>query len=222
MLSEERISMSQPERDVLRVMGPVLAGERTQTEASRLLGKSVRQVRRIQRRLEADGDVGVIHRLRGRRSNHKSEASFRKRVIAVYKSDYSDFGPTLAAEKLAERELLVSSETLRRWLLEAGLWTRKRRRDKHRSRRPRRECFGEMLQADGSEHAWTEGRGETLELLVLIDDATNWIEARFYPGERLVSYFDLLGRWLKVHGRPCAFYADRSTIFQPQDRKSVV
>ena len=75
-----------------------------------------------------------------------------------------------------------------------------------------------MLQADGSEHDWTEGRGETMELLLLIDDATNRIEARFYPGERLVSYFDLLGRWLKRHGRPCAFYADRSTIFQPQEK----
>ena len=204
--------MRQSERDVLRVMGPVLGVQRTQSEASRLLGKSVRQVRRIQRRLEAEGDGGVLHRLRGCRSNHKREASFRERVLAVYKADYSDFGPTLAAEKLGEREWLVSSETLRRWLRDAGLWTRKRRRDKHRSRRPRRECIGEMLQADGSEHDWTEGRGGTRELLVPIDDATNRIEARFYPGERLVSYFDLLGRWIKGHGRPCAFYADRSTI----------
>jgi len=218
MLSEERIAMSQRERDVLKVMGPVLLGDRTQSEAARLLSKSIRQVRRIQRRLETEGDWGVIHRSRGRASNHKSAASFRKKVIAMYKADYGDFGPTLAAEKLAERKLVVSSETLRRWLLAAGLWTRKRRRDKHRSRRPRRACFGEMLQADGSEHDWTEGRGATMELLLLIDDATNRIEARFYPGERLVSYFDLLGYWLKRHGRPCAFYADRSTIFQPQEK----
>ena len=120
MLSEERISMSQRERDVLKVMGLVLSGERTQPEAARLLGKSVRQVRRIRRRLEAAGDVGVIHRLRGQRSNHKSEESFRKQVVALYKADYSDFGPTLAAEKLAERNLVVSSETLRRWLLAEG------------------------------------------------------------------------------------------------------
>ena len=168
--------MSQRERDVLKVMGPVLVDERTQAEACRLLGKTVRQVRRIQRRLEAEGDLGVIHRLRGRRSNRTSEGTFRKQVVAVYKADYGDFGPTLAAEKLAERGLVVSSETLRRWLLDEGLWKRKRRRDKHRSRRPRRECFGEMIQADGSEHDWTEGRGETMELLVLIDDATNRIE----------------------------------------------
>jgi len=217
-LSEERIAMSQRERDVLQVMGPVLVGERTQAEACRLLGKTVRQVRRIQRRLEAEGDAGVIHGLRGRHSNHKSEGTFRKQVVAVYKSDYSDFGPTLAAEKLAERGLVVSSETLRRWLLDEGLWKRKRRRDKHRSRRPRRECFGEMIQADSSQHDWTEGRGETMELLVLIDDATNRIEARFYPGERLVCYFDLLGRYLQRRGRPLAFYADRSTIFQPQEK----
>ena len=167
--------MSQRERDVLKVMGLVLSGERTQPEAARLLGKSVRQVRRIRRRLEAEGDVGVLHRLRGRRSNRKSEESLRKEVVSVYQSDYSDFGPTLAAEKLADRDLVVSSETLRRWLLAEGLWQRKRRRNKHRSRRPRRECFGEMIQADGSEHDWTEGRGETMELLLLIDDATNRI-----------------------------------------------
>lgn len=210
--------MSQRERDVLQVMGPVLVGARTQAEACRLLGKSVRQVRRIQRRLEAEGDVGVIHRLRGRASNHKRDASLRKRVIDVYRADYSDFGPTLAAEKLAERDLVVSSETLRRWLLEEGLWKRKRRRNKHRSRRARRACFGEMIQADGSQHDWTEGRGETMELLVLIDDATNRIEARFYPGETLAGYFDLWGRYLKRRGRPLAFYADRSTIFQPQEK----
>jgi transposase len=217
-LSEERIAMSQPERDVLKVMGPVLTGERTQAEAARLLKKSVRQIRRIQRRLEAEGDQGVIHRLRGQPSNHQSDEAFRKEVIAVYQADYSDFGPTLAAEKLAERQLGVSSESLRRWLLAEGLWTPKRRRNPHRSRRARRECFGEMIQADGSEHDWTEGRGETMELLVMIDDATNRIEARFYPGERLVCYFDLLDRYLKRHGRPLAFYADRSTIFQPKEK----
>lgn len=218
MLSEDRIAMSQRERDVLKVIGPVLAGERSQEEAARLLGKSIRQIRRIQRRLEAEGDAGVIHRLRGRPSNRQSEDCFRKEVVAVYREDYSDFGPTLAAEKLAERGLVVSSETLRRWLFAEGLWKRKRRRDKHRSRRARRACFGEMIQADASEHDWTEGRGETMELLVLIDDATNRIEARFYPGERLVSYFDLLARYLKRHGRPGAFYADRSTIFQPKEK----
>ena len=120
-MSEERIGMSQRERDVLKVMSGVLAGDRRQVEASRLLGKSIRQVRRIQRRLESEGDVGVMHRLRGRASNHKSQGAFRKQVIAAYQSDYSDFGPTLAAEKLADRELIVSSETMRRWLLEEGL-----------------------------------------------------------------------------------------------------
>ena len=217
-MSEDWIAMSQRERDVLKVMGPVLSGQRTQAEAARLLEKSERQIRRIQRRLEAEGDMGVVHRLRGRQSNRRSDEALRKQVLAVYQSDYSDFGPTLAAEKLAERGLMVSSETLRRWLLAAGLWTRKRRRDKHRSRRARRECFGEMIQADGSEHDWTEGRGETMELLVFIDDATNRIEARFYPGERLVCYLDLMGRYLKRHGRPLAFYADRSTIFQPTEK----
>ena len=221
-MSEDRIEMSQIERDVLKVMSVVLNGERTQLEASRLLGKSVRQVRRIQRRLESDGDSGVMHGLRGRASNRKIDESLRREVLKAYETDYPDFGPTLASEKLAVRGLVVSSETLRRWLLAAGLWKRKRRREVHRSRRVRKECFGEMLQADGSIHEWTEGRGEAMVLVAMIDDATSQIEARFYAGETLEGYFDLLGRWLKQHGRPISYYADKNSIFQPQERGKAV
>ena len=192
-MSEARISMSQRERDVLKVMTPVLRGDRTQSEAARLLGRSVRTVRRMQRRLESKGDAGVIHGLRGRESNHGSCSSFRAEVVRRYRESYGDFGPTFASEKLAEEGLEVVPETLRRWLIAEGLWTRKRRRKQHRQRRPRRECFGELLQADGSEHDWLEGRGESMELLVLIDDATNRILARFYPGETTEAYMDLLG-----------------------------
>lgn len=210
--------MSQRERDVLKVMAPVLRGDRTQSEAARLLGRSVRTVRRIQRRLESNGDTGVIHGLRGRESNHGSCSSYRAEVLRRYRESYGDFGPTFASEKLAEEGLEVVPETLRRWLIAEGLWTRKRRRKQHRQRRPRRECFGELLQADGSEHDWLEGRGESMELLVLIDDATNRILARFYPGETTEAYLDLLGRWLRKYGRPLSFYADRHSIFQSQDR----
>jgi hypothetical protein len=214
---ENRISMSARERDVLKVMGAVLSGERTQVEAARLLSKCVRQVRRIARRLEAEGDRGVIHRLRGRSSNHRSSPQLREQVLSAYRKDYPDFGPTLASEKLSERGLCVSADTLRRWLLAEGLWERKRQRDRHRRRRERRECFGELVQVDTSIHDWLEGRSaEPIVLVAMIDDATSRVLARFYEGETVAAYMDLLGRWLTRHGRPVAVYTDHDSVFEAQ------
>jgi hypothetical protein len=214
----DRIEMSQRERDRLKVMSLVMSGERTQVEAGRLLGLCARQVRRIQRRLEAEGDGGVVHRLRGRTSNARKDDVFRRQVLRTYSKDYMGFGPTLAAEKLAERGLPISAETLRGWLILAKWWTPKRRRQTHRSRRARRACFGELVQADGSIHDWLEGRGPCMTLLVMIDDATSKVVARFYPGETTDGYFDLLGRYLRKHGRMVAIYADRNSIFFANDK----
>lgn len=213
LMSEDRLEMSQRERDVLKVMGAVLSGKRTKKEAARLLRRSVRQVRRLARRLEAVGDGAVIHGLRGKPSNRRLAAGTREQALEIYREELPDFGPTLASEKLAERGLLVSADTLRRWLLEAGLWQRRRRRDEHRSRRRRRECCGELVQMDTSIHDWLEGRGETMVLTAMIDDATNLVQARFYAGETVVGHFDLLGRWLARHGRPLALYTDRDSIY---------
>ena len=209
----DRIEMSQRERDRLKVMASVLEGRRTQPEAARLLARCVRQVRRIQRRLEVEGDAGVIHRLRGRPSNRAKGDDPRGRVLSRYRQRYMGFGPTLAAEKLTAEGLVVSDETLRHWLLRAGLWQRKRQRDKHRQRRDRRECFGELTQADGSEHDWLEGRGPRMVLLVMIDDATSKTVARFYPAETTEGYMDLLGRYLRKHGRMVAMYTDHDSVF---------
>ena len=214
----DRIAMSQRERDVLKVMSGVLGGERTQVEAARLLGRSVRQVRRMQRRLEEEGDGAVMHGLRGRPSNRRVGEGIRERVLAEYRRELMGFGPTLASEKLAERRLEVVPETLRLWLTSAGLWERQRKRDRHRRRRERRACFGELVQMDTSIHDWTEGRGEEMVLVAMIDDATSRIEARFYCGETLESHWDLLGRWRVRYGRPRALYTDRDSIFQSQSR----
>ena len=211
---ESRIEMSQHERDVLKIMSSVLQGERTQREAARLLHVSERQVRRIQRRLEHDGDGGVVHGLRGRPSNRQLNTSLKEEALVIYEKELSDFGPTLASEVLYERGLEVSPDTLRRWLLASGLWKRVRRRDQHRSRRPRRECFGELIQMDASIHSWLEGRGEEMVLVAMIDDATNRLLARFYEGETVEAYFDLVSRWLAKYGRPMAFYTDHDSIFE--------
>ena len=216
-MDKDRIEMNQRERDRLKVMSLVIARERTQVEAGRLLGLSDRQVRRIHRRLEAEGDVGVVHRLRGRRSNARKRPTFREQVLRICAKEYRGFGPTLAAEKLTERGLAISAETLRGWMTSAMLWTPKRRRQKHRSRRARRECFGELVQTDGSIHDWLEGRGSPMTLLVMIDDATSKVVARFFPAETTEGYFDLLGRYLRRHGRMVAIYADRNSIFFATD-----
>ena len=214
----DRIAMSQKERDVLKVMQGVIEGKRTQAEAARLLKRSVRQVRRLQRRLEADGDGILVHGLRGRPSNRRTDPEVRRKVLQAYRRRYPDFGPTLAAEKLAADGLPVGVETLRRWLLAEGLWERKRYRDPHRSRRPRRACFGELVQMDASIHDWLEGRGESMVLITMIDDATNRIEAKFYPGGTVEAHMDLMGDWLRRYGRPHALYTDRHSIFEPQDK----
>jgi len=132
------------------------------------------------------------------------------------------FGPTLAAEKLTAEGLVVSDETLRNWLLRAQLWERKRQRDKHRSRRDRRACLGELTQVDGSEHNWLEDRGPRMVLLVMIDDATSKTVARFYPAETTQGYMDLLGRYLRKQGRMVALYTDHDSVFcgECPDKKS--
>jgi len=211
---KDRIEMSQQERDRLKVLHGVQQGQYSQAKAAQLLNLTVRQVRRLQQRLAEGGDAGLVHRLRGQASNRQLDGQLRKRVLREYRKHYSGFGPTLACEKLAEQDLHVSPDTLRRWLLTEGLWERQRRRDTHRQRRPRRACFGELVQMDTSLHEWTEGRGESMVLITMIDDATSRLLARFYPSDDVEAHFDLLGRWLKKHGRLLALYTDRHGIYE--------
>src|SRR5262249_32903423 len=139
---EDRIGVNQYERDLIKIMEPVLQGKRTQREAARLLRLTERQVRRIQRRLQDAGDAGVVHRLRDRPSNRRLAEDVRETVLTKYREHFGDFGPTLASEKLAELGLEVSSETLRRWLLAEGLWEPRRQREQHRQGRDRRGRVG--------------------------------------------------------------------------------
>ncbi len=214
----DRIEMSQRERDRLKVLHGLAEGRYSQAKAAQLLRLSVRQVRRLQQRHAEQGDAGLVHRLRGRSSNRQLDAKLRTRVLREYRRRYADFGPTLASEKLAEQGLHVSADTLRRWLLASGLWQRRRQRERHRRRRPRRSCFGELVQMDTSLHDWTEGRGEEMVLLTMIDDATSRVLARFYAGDTVEAHLDLLGRWLKRYGRPLALYTDRHSIFVAQNK----
>jgi transposase len=217
-MEKDLISMSQRDRDVLKVMSGVLKGDRTQVEAARLLNRSVRQIRRLSRRMKSQGDGVVVHGLRGRPSNHRVDEAVRQAALRLYREKYADFGPTLAAEKLAEEDdVVVAVRTLGDWLLAAGLWRRKRERDRHRSRRARRACFGELVQADACTHDWLEGRGVPMALVGMIDDATSRVVARFHPAETTAAYMDVLGRWIGRFGRFLDWYSDRHGIFRAED-----
>jgi len=210
------LRMSRKERERLKVMAVLSEGRLRQVEAARLLRLSARQVRRLQRRYQRQGDAGLVHRSRGRRSNRKLAEALRRRAVGCLRRDYADFGPTLAAEKLQERDgLVVSRETVRQWMMAEGLWQGRRRRERHRQWRPRRACFGELVQWDTSPHAWFEGRAAAEPVLVtLIDDANSRRMQRFYEAEGTEPNLDLLGRWLRRYGRMLAVYADKAGHFK--------
>jgi transposase len=181
----DELRMSAKERIRLEAFGRVKRKELTVLEASKLMGLSVRQARRVWKRFQSESAAGLVHRLRGRLSNRRMSEDLADRIVKLHEERYADFGPTLACEKLAsEHALMVSPNTLSRLLKERGLWVRRRRRGKHRKRRERRSCFGSMIQMDGSHHDWFEGRAAKCVLMVMIDDATSRTYARFSPPRR--------------------------------------
>lgn len=212
----ETISMSAKERKRLAAMAQVQAGKLSLGQASTQLGISYRQVKRCWRRYQAEGDRGIVHRLRGAKSNRQQAAttSLKGKALARYVESYRDYGPTLAAESLAAEGIVVPVSTLRRWLSQAGLWTRHRRRKEHRRRRDRRACYGELVQMDGSHHDWFEGRRSAAVLMVMIDDATGEVSARFFEEETQAAAFEMMQRYAARYGLPSALYVDRAGIYR--------
>jgi hypothetical protein len=213
-----RVSLSGRELEVVEVLALVEEGKRSQAEAARLLGITTRHVRRLLAKLASEGPAGLTHGLCGRPSNHTTDATLRQRILKEYRARLKGFGPTLAVEKLAEKKLHVGVETLRGWLIDEGLWEPGQRRETHRRRRQRRDCFGELVQMDTSIHDWLEGRGESMVLVTMIDDATSRVLSGFYTGETVEAHLDLLGQWLRLYGRPLALYTDRDSIFEYQSK----
>jgi transposase len=211
------LKTSGKERRRLEVFARVKRGELSLRKAAELIGVSYRQTLRSYKRYRKDGDAGVVHRLRGKRSNRQSRRAGRvkKRVLALYAKQYSDFGPTLAAEHLAEEDgVTVSVSGLRRWLVQAGLWKPRARGARHRKWRERRPCFGEMVQLDGSLHDWFEGRRPKASLIVMIDDATNWMYARFFEEETTAAVMEIFRRYVLQQGLPRSLYVDRDSIYE--------
>lgn len=213
--------MSAKERRRLEVMARVRDKELTVAQGSRLLGLSVRQGWRLCKRCREDGDAGLVHGLRGKVGNRAIKASVREAVLKLYRQKYHDFGPTLACEKLEEEGHQIGVKTLWRWLVKEGLWSRRRRRKPHRSRRERRECLGELVQMDGSHHDWFEGRGPWCVLMVMIDDATGRTFARFFEGETTAAAMEVFGAYVRRHGLPHSLYVDRDSIYR-SDRQATV
>ena len=211
------ITMSHDELDRFGVISRVRERRLTQAEAARMLGLGVRQVQRMCAAVARDGADGLVSRKRGRPSAKRFPDEFRRVIITLITEHYSDFGPTLASEKLAERHgISVSNETIRKLMIEAGLWrTRAQRKPKVQQPRPRRPCFGELIQVDGSEHRWFEERAPMCVLLVFVDDATGQLVGmRFCDSESTFEYMQVTKRYLLEYGKPVAFYSDKHAVFR--------
>jgi len=214
--------MSRKERTRLVILAGVKAAEVTLVAAADLMGVCYRQAKRLWRRYQNHGDAGLVHRGRGQPGARRKPPALRAQVLARYADPrYADFGPTLMSEHLARAGLVVDHDTLRRWLLAAGKWEVRRRRQKHRQWRERKPCFGAMIQLDGSHHDWFEGRRAKCVLMVMVDDATNRVWARFFEEETTRASYDVFERWVKQHGLPGSLYVDRDSIYRCEGQPSV-
>jgi hypothetical protein len=215
-VSMGKILMSKKERRRLEAFARVRSGEWTLVQVSTALRLSYRQTKRAWARYQKDGDAGLAHRNRGVQSRRRIADSVREKALAAIRERYADFGPTLMSEYLAKwEEVAVSVSTLRRWLKSADLSTGRRRRSaKHRTRRARKEHFGELVQLDGSRHDWFEGRRDMCCLMVMIDDATSQMVARFHEVESTAASMDVFTTWVARHGLPVEVYPDRHSIYR--------
>jgi transposase len=210
-------SITMEELERAEIIAASIRGEITAVIAAKRLGITTRQVRRLQKRYEQDGEGGMVSRRRGKPSNNQLAPSVAQRAIELVRDRYADFGPTLACEQLRERHALnLSKETLRNLMIEAGLWIPKSARSPRLYQsRERRQCAGELVQIDGSRHDWFEKRGDACTLLVYVDDATGRIQQlHFAETETTASYFEATRRFIEQYGKPRAFYADRAAVFR--------
>ena len=214
---DELLKMSKKELNRLEVMQRIQEKRLTQKEAARMLGLSVRQVKRLYRAYRQQGAAGLVSKRRGKPSNNRLDAKVEQQAIDLIHERYRDFGPTLAHEKLYEvHGLHLSDESVRKLMIVEGLWKpKKARKAEVHQMRERRACFGELVLIDGSEHAWFEDRGPKCVLLVFIDDATGQLlELLFVPQETFFAYCEAARHYFERYGKPLAFYTDRHGIFR--------
>jgi hypothetical protein len=214
-MPEDIITMKQREIERLRIIQKVVDKHLKQVAAGELLGLCERQIRRLAAAVRQRGAKGVIHGNRGRVSGQKLGERIKAKILSLVKARYPDFGPTLAAETMAEKgEAVVSRETLRQWMIEAEIWQVRRRRKKIHTWRERKAHLGEMVQMDGSHHDWLEGRGPKMVLMGYIDDATGRAYGRFYDYEGVEPAMDSLGRYIGLYGLPQSVYLDKHSTYK--------
>jgi transposase len=209
--------MSNREIARLEVMQRLQEKRLSQREAAEMLGLSPRQVKRLFRAYKAQGAQGLVSKRRGQPSNNRLDEEHIQQVIDLIYARYRDFGPTLAHEKLTEvHGLQLSRESVRRIMIAEGVWkARRAKRGSVHQMRERRACFGELVQIDGSDHDWFEGRGPRCTLLAYIDDATGQLlELWFVPAETFFAYCEATRHYLERYGKPVAFYSDKHGIFR--------
>jgi hypothetical protein len=212
--------MSKGELRRVEVLARVRSQELRIVDAGRLLQVSYRQAKRLWKKYQEEGAAGLKHRSAGRPSHRAYEKKFRRKVLWLVREKYSGrvgerFGPTLAAEHLVSEDgLKIDGETLRRWMLAEGLWSRERKRRRHRQRRARKEHFGELVQMDGSFHAWLEERGPEGCLIDMVDDATNTTWAQLGEQETIWAAADALRAWMERYGVPLALYVDWKNLYK--------
>jgi transposase len=212
---KDMITMSRRESKRLHIVHQALDKKITQVAAAAVLGLSDRQLRRLIKRIRTEGDDGICHRSRGRASNHRIPRKIKDRALRLFREEYADFNLTHATEKLSEiHGIAISDETLRLWLNEAAIPYKKRRIKKHRQRRERKACFGELVQIDGSHHDWFEGRGPVCVFMGYIDDATGTVFGRFYDYEGTMPAMDSMKRYIRQYGTPQSVYLDRHTTYK--------
>ena len=222
MAEKDIIMLRQKELKRLHVIHKVIQGELTQVDAAELISLSDRQIRRIVRRIEQEGDEGIRHKSRGRQSNRKTSKKLRERIVSLYRQKYQGFGPNLAAEKLFEIDgIEISRETVRSFLIDSRDWHKARRYRKHRQWRQRKEHTGEMLQLDGSHHDWFEGRGPWCVLMAYIDDATGRVSGRFYEYEGTIPAMDSFRRYIRKYGLPMSIYLDKHTTYKSTAKPTI-
>jgi len=209
-----KLPMGQKELMRAKLMEQVVQKQISLKDAALKLKISDRQSKRIFKKYRQRGDKGLLHGNLGKPSPHQIEQAIHEEALALYAEHYDDFGPTLAAEKLSERHgIHVDHETLRRWLIKEALWERHRQRKTYRSRRDRRQCFGELVQFDGSHHDWFEGRRTKCCLMNMVDDATGITLSFLSEEETTADAMTLLWRWIELHGIPQAVYCDKKNAF---------
>jgi len=222
MAGEDMIMARQGELKRLHVIQKVLEKVVKQVEAAEILSLSARQIRRIVKRIRIEGERGILHKSRGRPSNRQIPRKIRDKVIQFYRRQYKDFGPTLATEKLLERNGIgISDETLRKWLMETGDWKKVRRGRRHRQWRERKHHCGEMVQMDGSHHDWFEGRGPRSVLMGYIDDATGRVFGRFYDYEGTIPAMESFRGYIQKYGLPMSVYLDKHTTYKSTGKPTI-